>query len=167
VLDSVYRALIFILPAYVANGSPVVISRLIPLLHPIDGGKKFLDNRRILGNGKTIEGFLGGVILGTATSLVLEFMGLHSVGEGFVLSVGALVGDIAGSFIKRRLGLERGDPAPLLDQLDFLFGALLLYSIFYGSIDLEETLILIVITPVIHLATNMAAYALKLKDRPW
>ena len=159
--------MIFILPAYVANGAPVVISKLVPISHPIDLGKNFIDERRILGNGKTVEGFIGGIALGTFTSLVLEAAGLHTVGEGFVLSIGALLGDMTGSFIKRRLGLERGAPAPLLDQLDFLFGALILYYIFYGGIDLEELLILVVITPILHLATNIAAYMLKLKDKPW
>ncbi len=166
-LDSVIKALIFILPAYVANGTPVVVAKLLPVKHPLDGGKYFIDQRRVLGNGKTLEGFLGGTLAGTLTAYVLEYWHMHTLEEGLILSLGALLGDLAGSFIKRRLGIKRGDPAPLLDQLDFLLGALALYYVFYGPIDPLQATILIVVTPVLHLATNSAAYVLGLKDKPW
>ena len=42
---------------------------------------------------------------------------------GFLLGFGALLGDALGSFIKRRMGIGRGKPAPILDQIDFLIVA--------------------------------------------
>ena len=48
---------------------------------------------------------------------------------GFLLGFGALLGDALGSFLKRRLGIGRGKPAPILDQLDFIIVALILVLI--------------------------------------
>lgn len=162
-----YRALVFILPAYIANGTPVIIGRLLGGGHPIDFGKNFFDGRRILGDGKTIEGFVGGTLAGIAIAAVLERWGLHGLFEGTVLSMGALLGDMLGSFIKRRLGYKRGDPVLLLDQLDFLFGALGLYWLFFDDIGVGIFVFLVLITPILHIVTNAGAYFLGLKKVPW
>ncbi|MEM4791256.1 MAG: CDP-2,3-bis-(O-geranylgeranyl)-sn-glycerol synthase [Thermofilum sp.] len=164
------RALIWVLPAYVANATPVVTVRLYRhrgKLHPIDGGLTLQDGRRLLGENKTWEGFLGGLLGGTVASMALDYLGLHSFPEGVTLSLGALLGDLLGAFIKRRLGLAPGAPAPLLDQLDFLFGGLLLRSLLFGPVDLQTLAVLILVTPVIHWATNAAAFLLGLKQHPW
>jgi len=167
VFGLLYRALVFILPAYVANGAPVVIGRLLGDGHPIDFGKNFFDGRRVLGDGKTIEGFVGGVLAGIVVAIVLEEWGLHSLFGGSVLSIGALLGDMVGSFIKRRLGYKRGDPIFLLDQLDFLLGALGLYWLVFDDIEVEIFVLLVLITPILHIATNVGAYYLGLKKVPW
>ena len=166
-VKTLFNALIFIFPAYVANASPVIVAKIVKNPHPIDLHKKFFDNRRILGDGKTFEGFIGGVLAGTGTSLVLQVMGYHSIEKGIVLSIGALVGDMIGSFIKRRKGYKRGQLAPLLDQLDFLLGSLTLYWIIFDDLNINLFIILIIITPIIHLITNYLAYSLKLKNVPW
>ena len=82
---------------------------------------------------------------------------------GFLLGFGALLGDAIGSFLKRRLGIGRGKPAPILDQLDFIIVALILVS-FAVKLDLLVIVIALVLTLVIHLATNTFAYLLGLKD---
>ncbi len=82
---------------------------------------------------------------------------------GFLLSFGALLGDAAGSFIKRRLGINRGRPAPILDQLDFIAGALILASL-YTTISSETVIIIAILTLIIHLISNMVAYLLGMKE---
>lgn len=146
-----------IIPAYIANAVPVLFRGK----HPIDFGGKLSDGKRILGDGKTFEGFLGGLAIGTLVGAPFGYVFLS-----FVLSLGALLGDIVGAFIKRRLGIARGRPAPVLDQLDFVVGALLLLSPFY-PISLEQVVFIIIVTPPIHLFTNILAYKLKLKQYPW
>ncbi len=47
----VAEALIVIWPAYVANATPVVASKLIKRRTPIDMGRLFPDGRRIFGGG--------------------------------------------------------------------------------------------------------------------
>jgi CDP-2,3-bis-(O-geranylgeranyl)-sn-glycerol synthase len=154
-------------PCYVANATPVVVAKVVKRTHPIDGGSCFLDGRRILGDGKSIEGFVSGIMSGTAIGFALKQGGLLSVQEAFVLSLGTMLGDTLGSFVKRRLGIERGDPAPLLDQLTFLLVALLLYQLVYGWLDALTVVILVIVTPPIHLVTNYLAYKIGLKSKPW
>ncbi|NOZ76874.1 MAG: CDP-archaeol synthase, partial [Euryarchaeota archaeon] len=89
----------------------------------------------------------------------------------FLLAFGALVGDAAGSFIKRRLNMKRGAPAPLLDQLNFVVGGLVFASFILPMgvppMTPEYWIALFVITPIGHLAVNYTGYQLKMKDVPW
>ncbi len=164
-------AVLFVLPAYVANGSPVVMARIVKRRHPIDFGKKFVDGRRVLGDSKSIEGFVCGVATGTLTGFVEGIVfGNPSLWtwRGLLLSVGAMVGDCVGSFIKRRMGLAPGKPMPLLDQLTFLLFAMAFAYLGHAyTLSLGQALFLVAITPVIHYATNVVAYKLKLKEVPW
>lgn len=89
-----------------------------------------------------------------------------SIFHGFLLSFGALIGDLIGSFIKRRLNLERGHPTPPLDQLDFIVGALVFSFIIFIP-PLEIIIVLLVLTPMIHLTANIIGYKLGLKKEPW
>ncbi|MDK2383642.1 MAG: CDP-archaeol synthase, partial [Candidatus Korarchaeota archaeon] len=57
----ILKSLWYILPAYMANMSPVIFGGG----RPLDMGKKFLDGRRILGDHKTIKGFASGILIGT------------------------------------------------------------------------------------------------------
>ena len=164
----ILQALWLIFPAYVANASPVVIRGKKAL----DFGKK-LGRHRILGDGKTIEGTVGGIAFGALTGVLQvyasDFVPLipkHSIPLIIALSTGAIIGDIIGAFIKRRLGIPRGEPALLLDQLDFLIVALVFASLVI-AISMQMIIALIIITPILHLATNIFAYIMKMKSRPW
>jgi CDP-2,3-bis-(O-geranylgeranyl)-sn-glycerol synthase len=165
VLHLIGSALWFILPAYVANAAPVVLGGG----RPIDGGKKLADGRRILGAGKTWRGLAAGLVAGTVIGLAQGLIdgGLpHYLLLGLLLAVGALLGDLLGSFIKRRAGIARGGAAPGLDQLSFLLVALLVASPITVP-GWQIILILVLITPPIHLGTNFAGYLLGLKNRPY
>jgi len=163
----VERIIALALPCYVANATPVIVAKLLRRTHPLDFGLFFIDGRRLLGDSKSIEGFVSGVAAGLLVGYLLSLYGLLSVSEAVPLSFGTMLGDAMGSFIKRRLGLPSGAPAPLLDQLAFLAVALALYSLVYGYIEASVAIILFLITPPIHLATNVIAYKIKLKDKPW
>lgn len=156
-LHLIADAIWFILPAYFANATPVVAGGGLP----IDMGKKLGDGERILGEGKTIRGFLAGFIVG---SLVGILQGRWFIGP--LLALGALLGDLANSFFKRRIGIARGGAAPGLDQLSFLVGALLLASPIEVP-SLGVILTLFILTPPLHLGANFAGYKLGLKDRPY
>jgi|Deesub1362A_J573_1020465.scaffolds.fasta_scaffold09779_3 CDP-2,3-bis-(O-geranylgeranyl)-sn-glycerol synthase len=156
-LERIAQAIYFFLPAYVANTLPGIFGGGTPL----DFGKIFVDGRRLLGDGVTIRGTLVGVAGG---SLVGALQG--DLLLGFALSFGALAGDAVSSFLKRRMGFERGAPVPLLDQLNFVVGALVLASLF-TEIPRDYVIILFVITPFGHLTVNRLGYHLKIKDVPW
>jgi len=173
----VINALWFILPAYVANSSPTLLAGV----KTMDSGKNFIDGKRILGDGKTWEGFFGGIAIGSLIGFLLimfydvvaEFA-IHyqivltqtNMSIVFALCVGALVGDVVGSFIKRRFSIERGEPAPLLDQLDFVIGSLFFAS-FFTVLELRTIVILIFLTPVIHWLSCVIGYIFRIKRRPW
>lgn len=161
----VVQAFIYIFPAYIANSSAALIGGKKPL----DFGKKLKDGRRILGNGKTFRGAIVGLFLGSLTGIIIGYL-LNDITFyltlGILLSTGAVVGDIVASFFKRRLGWKRGKFIPLLDQWDFLIGAIIFgLVVFYPSI--ETFLFLLIITPPIHLFVNSIGYLLKLKSVPW
>ena len=177
---NIYRiveAVWLVIPIYAANG-------LVPLIRgkrPLDFGRNFFDKRRILGPGKTIEGFVAGCLIGAIIAMVemvafpylpwswsaipLEMVPM-SLGLGLLLGFGAMLGDSAGSFIKRRLNMKRGQAAPLLDQLDFLTGALAV-SLLLINLRWEWVVILVVLTPIVHLFSNIIGYFLKVKKEPW
>ena len=167
------------LPAYVPNNAAVLGGGG----RPIDGGRR-LGGARLLGDGKTWRGTLVGIAAGVAVGLLLGvlrdpvsgFLGLglpsFSPGALLALPTGAMLGDIAASFLKRRTGRERGRPFPGLDQLDFVAGALLLAAIvdlgWFRAVFTGPVLVaVLVLTPALHLLTNGIAYVLGLKDEPW
>ncbi len=172
-LDIIINSFWLIIPAYCANLSPVLLKGK----YPIDFRKNFVDGFRLFGDGKTIEGLFGGVFFGIFIGLLLiylqpfitQFYALHFQHNFltiFLLTTGAILGDIVGSFIKRRFRIRRGDPTPLLDQLDFLILALVIVSIII-DLKLSWVIFLVIVTPLIHYSANICAFLLKLKSKPW
>jgi CDP-2,3-bis-(O-geranylgeranyl)-sn-glycerol synthase len=161
----IIEALKFIFPAYCANAIPVIAGGG----QPIDFGKKFFDGKPIFGRNKTVRGFLFGLVAGTVVGLIESaFFTEYPILFGFLLSLGALFGDLAGAFVKRRLGLSPGDLLPVIDQVDFIIGAIL-FSFFLSLQFMSPELIIavLIITPPIHILTNFVAYKTGLKNRPW
>jgi CDP-2,3-bis-(O-geranylgeranyl)-sn-glycerol synthase len=158
------EALKFIFPAYCANAVPVILGRGLP----IDFGRNFVDGKPILGSHKTFRGFFSGLIVGTLVGLVESTVFGYPVYFGMILSLGALFGDLAGAFLKRRLGLAPGDLLAVVDQVDFAVGAVLFSLPFLWQIlSLELVVTVLIITPPVHLLTNYVAYKLGLKSDPW
>ena len=170
--------LYFILPAYFSNGGALAFGGG----KPVDIGKSDKNGVRWIGDGVTWRGLFAWTIIGIITGAIQGYLApfiLPEIGSylitpivtdvsngiliGFLLGFGALLGDALGSFIKRRLGIGRGKPAPVLDQLDFLIVALILVSPVV-ELNLFFIIIAIVLTLVIHLVANGGAYLLGLKD---
>ncbi|WP_181692113.1 CDP-2,3-bis-(O-geranylgeranyl)-sn-glycerol synthase [Natronomonas sp. LN261] len=178
VVETVVVAIWAMLPAYIPNNVAVLAGGG----RPIDDGRTLDDGRRVLGDGKTWRGTAVGTAAGVAVALVLNR--LHPFVSGVVvadpfpiaaavsLAFGAMLGDIAASFLKRRTGLERGAAFPGIDQLDFVAGALLSTAVvatgwFLDTFTLPVVVAIVVLTPLLHVLTNALAYAVGLKDEPW
>jgi CDP-2,3-bis-(O-geranylgeranyl)-sn-glycerol synthase len=161
-IDALARALVFILPAYCANAIPVLLGGG----RPIDGHKLFSNGRPIFGAHKTIRGFVSGLAVGTLVGFGLSLVTNYSVLLGFAVSLGALLGDLFEAFVKRRLGYAPGASLPVADQLDFVLGALL-FSLLVSPPSWQVAIVVLVITPPIHLLTNSVAYQLGVKKEPW
>ncbi len=166
--------LIYISPCYATNSAPLFLANILDERMPLDFGKKFRDGKRILGDGKTVEGTIFGFIVGYLYFTVIYYMQMLldipfiyvNMLEGFLLVTGSLIGDIIGSFIKRRLNIERGDTLPIFDQTGFLIFAILLRSIFLGPISYDLVIYLFTITFLVHVLTNASAFKMGIKDKP-
>jgi len=164
--------LLFLIPIYIANSSPVVLGGGTPL----DLNVNFLDGKRLLGDSKTIRGFFGGILAGTVAGGIAaiyyhspffansqaQFLG------GFILAAGTLLGDAIGSFIKRRFGFAPGKPF-VLDTVMFLIIALTL-AVPIAKPELYAPLNIIFfvcLTAILHPLTNIFANKVGLKKVPW
>ncbi|MDZ5810288.1 CDP-2,3-bis-(O-geranylgeranyl)-sn-glycerol synthase [Halorubrum sp. AD140] len=167
------------LPAYVPNNAAVLAGGG----RPIDGGREWR-GARLLGDGKTWRGTAIGTLTGVLLALALNRVNdpasaalgvdlpTFALPAAVALAFGAMCGDIGASFLKRRSGRERGAAFPGLDQLDFVVVALL--AVFLVDTDWaiatftpSVLAVVLVMTPVLHVVTNVGAYALGLKNEPW
>ncbi|MCL4380831.1 MAG: CDP-2,3-bis-(O-geranylgeranyl)-sn-glycerol synthase [Candidatus Marsarchaeota archaeon] len=155
---------IFILPAYVANGAPVIFGGGAP----IDFNRKFM-GKRVFGDHKTVRGTVSGILAGLAIGIV-EYPFFHyMLPVSLFLVIGVTFGDLLGSFIKRRVNMHSGRSFPVLDQYGFLIFALLFsYPVARANFPtLYGILFLILLTGISHIMTNKGAHRLKLKEVPW
>ena len=188
-LNAIITVLWIMGPAYIANSVAVLTGGK----YPIDQGKTLSDGNRILGDGKTWSGLLGGTLGGIMFGIILDSgdgrMTLERLtGEEhvqslwsenpvmvfFLLSFGALFGDMAASFYKRRQNLLRGDKFAILDMYDFIFMSLLLCIIFQRDWLLSWILdgwaplfTVLILTPFLHRGVNIIGYNIGVKNEPW
>jgi CDP-2,3-bis-(O-geranylgeranyl)-sn-glycerol synthase len=174
-------ALWIMIPAYVPNPAAVIFGGG----PPIDEGATWRDGRRLFGDGKTVRGFVLGVLSGIAVGGVELWvqthpgwsmngysLPLHTAVTISTFAAGALIGDLAKSFVKRRLGKGQGEPWPVADQYDLVCGAFLLTillvpSWFFQNITIPVLLWILVLTPLLHRITNIAGHRLGVKRVPW
>jgi CDP-2,3-bis-(O-geranylgeranyl)-sn-glycerol synthase len=160
----IIEAIKFIFSAYCANAVPVLAGGGVPM----DFGKKFFDGKPIFGKNKTFRGFFFGLAVGTGVGLLESVVFNYPLLFGLLLSLGALFGDLAGAFVKRRLGIAPGGLLPVVDQVDFVVGAILFsFPVALQMLSVELVLAVLIVTPPVHLVTNFAAYKLRLKGNPW
>jgi len=182
-LEAIPQALWFFLPAFLANPSAVLFGGGTP----IDFGRTLRDGERVFGDGKTWRGLAGGIAGSVAVGLVLStladlvapawsFGALPTAGlASALLASGALLGDLLGAYVKRRMHKPRGAKAPGLDQYDFVLGAIAAIAVlpawsvprFFAGDGLLGLAAIIVITPALHRAVNIVGYRLGRKHEPW
>lgn len=181
VIPSFIVSLIMFIPAFIANPAAVIFGgRII-----IDGGKT-LGGKRIFGDHKTVSGFLGGtfsgIVIGIIINYVFIFLGQRQLIYSydaewtlailFVLSFFSMLGDLIGSFIKRRLDRKPGEESLFLDQFPFAISALgfsylLIPQVSLRLFPLEGVIAILVVTPFIHRAVNIIGFKMKMKDVPY
>jgi len=111
---------------------------------PIDGGLR-LGGKRLFGDHKTWRGVLVAVVCSAAFAavqahvvgdavgalLTVEWRSVPAVPFGALMGLGAMLGELPNSFVKRRLGIGPGKSTTgpwsivfyVWDQVDLLFGA--------------------------------------------
>lgn len=158
--------LAYLLPLYAANSCALLFGGGVPL----DFNKK-IGGKPVFGAGKTIKGTIAGLICGLIAALILSFFITEAFTENYllfssILVTGGVFGDIIASFFKRRLGFEKGQAMPLIDQLDFVIGGIIL-TLPIRIPSVEEIAVIFIATIIIHRASNYLAFKIKMKEVPW
>jgi CDP-2,3-bis-(O-geranylgeranyl)-sn-glycerol synthase len=153
------QLLYFMAPAYVANMAPPFVKYLRAWNRPI--------SRRWLGSHKTVLGFIVGVLAAVGSTYVQSRIAwngsITSYDEwpvlGLLFGLGAMCGDSAKSFIKRRIGIPPGRPWIPFDQLDFVLGALIL--IWHRvSLTTMDVVIILLLSGIGDILVNHVSYFL-------
>ena len=188
VIVIMFTGLWLFLPALVPNSAAALVGRKSKT--KMDFGKSWR-GKRIFGDGNSWLGVFGGASIGVLTGLLMlgiaalfgateDYWGFGpfwtNVGVIACLSFGSLLGDLCGAFIKRRLGMERGQKAPILDQYDFVAGSLLLTLAFFPDFIINNyiegwhiaaLIFILLLTFFIHRGVNIIGYMLGVKKEPW
>lgn len=120
-----------------ANATPVIIGRLLGrrLEAPVDAGTRLRDGRPLFGAHKTWRGLASALLAGAFAGALLPCGWITGLGFAAL----AMAGDLASSFLKRRLRRESGHSQPLLDQLP---ESLLPLIVFAGRLELDAMTVL-------------------------
>ncbi|MHA1648122.1 MAG: CDP-archaeol synthase [Promethearchaeota archaeon] len=192
-----------LLPSFFTNGMMVIAGKIkIIKRYPIDGGRFHKDGNRILGDGKSWNGFIGGWIGGFLVSAAIswwffiriynanDFGSLHFftkekitsfisliVVSGkinwvnyflsqAIIALGSPLGDMIGSYFKRRRAHKRGEVFLFWDQNDFIIISGLIALIWF-PLTWYYWIFLLMLTPILTALSNWLGYLLKQKDVPW
>ena len=183
ILTYILSCLYFFLPAYFVNMTPPLARKanLFNFLdRDVDFGRKFL-GQPILGSHKSWRGVVLGILVGFLAALMqsclyqfpaiqkisfLDYGQINIFLFGFLISAGAIFGDLLFAFIKRRLKLRPGTRFLPWDQTNYVIGvAIFLTAIF--KIEIMVWLTLFILTFLLHIIFNRLGYHLKLHCAKW
>lgn len=174
----------FMLPAFVANGAPLLAAR-IPGIERwnarMDFSKRF-HGRPLLGSHKTWRGLVSGMVAATIVLWLqqlavssfgwtdaftggIKYMELPTLLLGPLFGLGALGGDAVESFFKRRHGTKSGASWVPFDQIDYIIGAVLV-SLPFMILTVRQYVLIFVIWFLMHLLGTYVGWRIGLKDRP-
>lgn len=177
-------ALWFLLPAAISNAAPVFAASIPGLKKydtPIDLGKTWR-GKRLFGEHKTWRGIVAGVITSTVVlwaqvalfentdwarylSSGIDYTTLPVLLLGPLFAIGALGGDALESLIKRQRDIPSGSAWIPFDQLDYIFGSVLV-SLFFVILTPVQYLLIFVVWFISHIIASYIGYKLGLKKDP-
>jgi len=174
----VIRCFFFLLPAGVSNMAPVLLTKRFGFFldTPVDFNRTF-NGKPIFGKNKTWRGVVGGTVSGMLVYLLEQWLYQFPFFKrvslidysssplllGFLMSFGALLGDLVKSFFKRRVGIESGKPLFFFDQVDWILGAITLSLIVYVP-SVKTVIVLTLLAVVLHPLVNYVGFILKQKS---
>ncbi|MCX8198037.1 MAG: CDP-archaeol synthase [Candidatus Micrarchaeota archaeon] len=156
-MESLISDLLLVLPLHLTNDLVFLIMRwqMLGKLHEKDRPV----SKAFFGKSRT---FMGMALI---FSLNLAF---YAAFTGKILplpAAGAMIGVHASSLLKRSLRMKEGQPLPPVDQLDFVLGGIA--GLALSGIHLQNLYLVLAISFAAHLASNIAAYLLGLKEVWW
>lgn len=148
----------------IANGAPIVTRVLLNnnFNTAVDFGHKLFDKEPLFGTSKTWRGIFAALILTSAAAWLLGY----SPYTGLLIAIYTTFGDLASSFIKRRLGMPASSMAPLLDQVpESLFPALMMMQTF--KLDTLAIIQLVLIFIIIERLLSHILYRWGIRRHPY
>jgi CDP-2,3-bis-(O-geranylgeranyl)-sn-glycerol synthase len=174
----ILKCFYLMLPAYFANMAPVIMRKISFLGYPVDFNRNLI-GKPVFGRHKTFRGLFFGILFAVVIAymqFLLSGMGFFSgislldysrwAFIGFLMGFGALLGDLAKSFIKRRIGIKPGNKFIPFDQTDFVAGSLIFTMMFF-DLGWEVFVTSLILSFVLHIIVNHVAFWLKIRNESW
>jgi CDP-2,3-bis-(O-geranylgeranyl)-sn-glycerol synthase len=163
-MDHYLRDLQLLFLLVTSNGLPILARKWLGArwAWPLDGDRHAWDGWPWLGPSKTWRGLLAALAV---TPFVAWLLGLGA-GLGFLIALGAMIGDLGSSFLKRRLGIQPSGQALLLDQVPEALLPLLLVT---PALQLGPWDILVLVSAffLLELLLSRVLYALHVRRQPY
>jgi len=167
----------FMIPAYFSNMAPVISKKIFKSLAiPIDLN---IGNKPIFGKNKTFRGLIFGVLFAVIIAYLQFILYSNNIFVnisvvdysnwfliGFILGFGAIFGDLAKSFFKRRMNYEPGEPFIPFDQTDFAIGALI-FAYPLVVLPLTKVITILLLSFILHIAVNHFAFYTGIRREKW
>jgi CDP-2,3-bis-(O-geranylgeranyl)-sn-glycerol synthase len=169
----IIKCIYLMLPGIFANMAPILFkNHFKKLAIPIDLNKTY-KGKRILGDNKTLRGFVLGILLSIIIvyiqTLLYSYPTFQSISFvnyettnflllGFLIGFGVLFGDSFESFIKRRLDIAPGSSFMPWDQIDSVIGAIIFISIVY-TLNLAQISTIIAMSFLFSVLISRIGYA--------
>ena len=182
-LNFAISSLYFFLPAYFANITPPLTKKTKIfdfLAKPVDFNKKFF-GKPIFGSHKTWRGLIFAFLVGFCLAIfqkflfnfsffrkisLLDYSKINIFLFAFLISFGAIFGDLFFAFIKRRLNLPPGTPFLPFDQTNYVIGTTLFLEPFF-ELGFSVWFFLFFATFFLHIIVNRLGYHLKIHSAKW
>jgi CDP-2,3-bis-(O-geranylgeranyl)-sn-glycerol synthase len=168
------------MPAGFANMAPALFSKIKFLKYPIDCNLKFM-GKPLLGKNKTLKGLIMGLFMAILIALIqtylfkqgyfqsislIDYNKINPLLFGFIIGLGAVVGDLVESFFKRRIGLKPGQPLYFFDQTDWIIGSII-FTLPYYVPSLLMICITLLLGFLLHIIIKNIGFFLKLEKVRW
>jgi CDP-2,3-bis-(O-geranylgeranyl)-sn-glycerol synthase len=179
----IFSCLYFFLPAYFVNATPPLIkeSNFLKFLdRPVDFEKKFF-GQPIFGSHKSWRGMILGLISGILVVFfqkflyqfsffkeisLIDYQKINILFFAFLISFGAIFGDLFFAFLKRRLKMKPGQRFLPFDQTNYVIGNFLFLQP-YLKLNLKFWLTIFILTFFLHIIFNRLGYLLRLHKNKW
>ncbi|RKZ47024.1 MAG: CDP-archaeol synthase [Gammaproteobacteria bacterium] len=147
-----------------ANGAPVLARNLLKshFETAVDFNRVFFDDRPVFGPTKTWRGVISAIVITLPVALLLGF----TAELGLVLAALAMLGDLLGSFIKRRFKLAPSSRALGLDQIPESLLPMFACQSMLG-LGWQSTVMIVFLFFVMELLLSRLLYQLHIRKHPY
>ena len=164
------QAILFAIPCWIVNISFNLINPFKKRYSFIRNINKPLDFNIVLGDGERLlggsQGFLS-IFLIFFIPALLSITGLFgSYCINFIKAFCVFIGDMLGSFIKRRLHIKRGSFLVGVDHADYMIVSTIVFVSLH-IIDIPTACIAIILTYIFHPLVCILGYNLGIKDEKY